>query len=876
MKYAAGTLFGSFLALYLLFCPPSADASDIKPHQKTDLQDVYLVLNHHATGRVMIMGYYLEGEILLPLSELFTILMISHEPDFSNALFKGEHLKDGSGFLIDFENYVARSTETEIELKESDFHIGDLDFYLRSDLFIDLFDLDFQVDLRNLTIRVFTPHTLPVVEREERRRRSQHQLSNRRLPIDADIIHGRERTLLGGAMVDYNVSSSMDSENSNIYNYNLRGGAELLGGDIQGAITGAFSGDFHTNRANSVRWRYAMPDNLWLTSASAGQLFTAEGLQSRNFTGIQLTNQPVAPRVLFDDYMIVGSTEPDAEVEIYLDRRLVDVQIADGLGNYTLSVPITYGTTNVEIITYLPDGRIEEERRRIQIPFTFIPTGEFNYNVSGGVLEKPLPGRINRSYISEASAAYGITNHLTAKTGIQYIDDDLIDRPLIYGSISARIWREHLFSFDVAPDYYYRMNASAFYPSNISWRVNYTAFTGPGLYNRSGDDHLIHANLYLPFRFQYATIGFRLNADHRRQNTFNQTRYNSDISLHTGRLTLRFGQRDVFTGLPDQFQTPNSRLTASALYTISRSAGMRLFKGMTLRSQIQYSRHSDQIDRLDFQVSRSVLRQGRFWIRTTHSPVRKNTIADAGITFNFNSFRSTSTVQAGASHLNYRQSFSGSANFDSHHNDFYFSNRNQVGRSAASVRMFVDVNDSGTYDKEEGDYLIKDSAVRLHRGGVTRRADDGITRFMQLQAYQVYNLEINKSALRNPMLVPVYNTFAILTDPNQSKMVDIPFYMAGVVEGRVERERNGRLEPVGGIRVILKQVDGDFEATLRTFSDGGFYQMEIPPGKYVVTVDSDQLRYLELHSTPEAIEIEIERSPMGDFVEDLNFRLHRQ
>ncbi len=842
--------------------------------QQEEPQEVYFTMRYRGVGRMMVMGYYRDGDILLPVSELFSAFLIPHDLDLSAPSISGHYLSEDRPFQIRFDDFFAEAGDTRIDLNADDFYVDELDFFLQAELFDALFDMDFQVDLSNLILSLSTPHTLPVVEKLERRRMRDRYEPYQILRDDYELLYDRERKWLNGAMLDYTLTSNIASHNSNIYNYNLRGGAEVLGGDLQGTVRGTASDDFHTYQTSDLRWRYAMPGNPWVTSAGIGQFTTSGTIQNRRYTGGRISNEPIVPRVLFDEYIIDGTTVPEAEVEVYVNRRLVDVQTADELGNYRMSIPLTYGSTTVRIVTYAPDGSIEEYDRRIQIPFTFLPAGEFNYQAGGGVLDHPLPGRTDTGAIAEGFMAYGFNNRITAKAGAEYIDDPQLERPLVYGMISSRFFGGHLFSLDLAPDYYYRFNANAFYSNSIHWNVNYTWFPKLSFYNPSGVDHSLHTNVFLPFRVGSIPMGFRLNTHYRVRDDFHQTRYNSDLNMRFGRLTLRVGQRDMFTGLPDRLQTQNARMTASALYSISRAARARVLRGMMLRGQLIYSRHFNNIEQFELQVSRSFLRAGRFRIRSTYSPARDFYTFEAGISFDFNSVHTTSTVRTNTEHYDYRQTFRGSVNYDSHYNDVLFNNRHQAGRSAVSVRMFVDVNNSGTFDKDEGDYLIRDSALRIARAGGFDRSQEGITRFGQLQPYQRYNFEINKSAIRNPMLNPGIEKFSIVTDPNQYKPVDIPFYMAGVVEGRVDRERDGMLEPVAGIRVHLKQTDGDFTATLRTFSSGNFYEMEIPPGTYTVYVDEDQLGYLNVASDPETYEFEIERTSDGDFIEHLDFRLY--
>jgi len=220
----------------------------------------------------------------------------------------------------------------------------------------------------------------------------------------------------------------------------------------------------------------------------------------------------------------------------------------------------------------------------------------------------------------------------------------------------------------------------------------------------------------------------------------------------------------------------------------------------------------------------------------------------------------------------FSQNIRGSIGYDDYNNDLTFSNRQQVGRSATSVRLYVDANDSGKYD--EGDDVIDQEAIRIGRAGVMSTSSEGILRFSQLQSYHRINMEINQSAIKNPLLVPKLEQFSIVTDPNQYKPIDIPFYTSGVISGKVVKTNNGDENPQSGLRVYLdSKEDTTYRKEMRTFSDGTFYAYEIPPGDYHLYVDDTQLEFLDVKSEPDTMKVEVEALAEGDFVEGLNFRL---
>jgi hypothetical protein len=123
------------------------------------------------------------------------------------------------------------------------------------------------------------------------------------------------------------------------------------------------------------------------------------------------------------------------------------------------------------------------------------------------------------------------------------------------------------------------------------------------------------------------------------------------------------------------------------------------------------------------------------------------------------------------------------------------------------------------------------------------------------------------------MLVAAQRDFSIVTDPNQYKQIDVPFFTTGIIDGKVDRLKGGEFLPVAGLKIHLKMEADGYESVLRTFGDGTFYSMEVPPGSYEIWIDEAQLEFLGVTSSPEKLFFTIETSEDGSYVENLNFLL---
>jgi hypothetical protein len=646
----------------------------------------------------------------------------------------------------------------------------------------------------------------------------------------------------------------------------------MLGGGLQGSASGNFTRMNSNFSTNNFRWRYAKRNNDLISKVILGQT-GSDGLDRRNFTGISVTNEPVEPRYIFDEYEIQGDAPPGSEVELYFNNALYDFQEITQNGQYRFLAPVSYGNSRLQLRIYDPAGGVREITRRIQVPFGYLPAGDFEYHLNAGRLNNTLLGSRETGNIAQGDMGYGLSKNLTQKIGFEYLSQAPDQTPLFYSSTSARLFNEHLLNFDAAPTAFYRVSANAIYASSTSWNLAYTNFKSDGIYNTSNNDHEINGNLYLPFNaFDYSS-GFRISGLHNIRNALSSTtRYNIDLHTRIDRLNLRFRysdtQRNEFSFNPSS----SSEFRTSATYSVGQSANIHsFFDGTFLRAQVSYNPNSSKIVRAQTQIARSIFEDGRIQASFSRDFIADFSQVGLSLSIDLQNTRLSSTTRHSANSSSFTQNMTGSIGFDNNTDNIIYSNRQQVGRSATSVRLYVDKNNSGTFDSE--DEIIKNNAVRISKSSISNMNSDGTIYLSQLQQYNQMNMEINKSNIQNPLLVPEFEKFSIVTDPNQYKPINIPFYVSGVISGQVNRVRGNNKEGVSGLRVYLSDKKGSVVKEMNTFSDGSYYAYEIPPGKYDLYIDEKQLTFLNATSEPDTMQIEVEPTAEGDFVEGLNFTL---
>ncbi len=865
--------FHTFLFIILIslsLAPVESSAQVINDDEAIEL---YPSFRHRSVINTVIVSYYKDDEFYLPMGELFRLLKIDYTPYINGQIIlKGKYLEEQTPYEVNLTTFSARFGDKRFTLTQDDFLIGDLDYYFRPDVFKKLFDLDFTVDFNNLALTLESIRTLPVVSellRQQKRTRARYNAS---VEKNYDVRYGRNRSTLNGGVLDYNISNAY-SENTNLFTYNGNIGLEAFGGDVEGSMNGSYSQEFSSFNTNGLRWRRVIRENPWVSNIVVGQT-RSDGLIGDAYTGLRITNEPVEPRRMFDEFRIQGNTLPESEVELYLNNALVDFQETNDLGNYDFLVPLTYGISRYDIRIFGPTGQIQEQSRSVQIPFTFTPPGEINYQLNAGRTDFRQIGSTERDYIANGNIDIGLTHWLSASTGAEYYQS--LDNPVFKGGFSARLFSQYLVQAEAASDAFIRTSANVVYPNAASIGITYTNFTGgAGIYNLSNDQSQLLTNFFFPITLFGTPVNFRVNSFTRVRESLDNTRLKLETSIRKNRVNISFAYSDSYVGELNLLEPTNlSRFQNSYTYSISRASTLPDFlKGSFIRAQFSYLPKLNEFEGLEFLFSRNVTQKGRIQLVFARNFFSKFNSVGLNLVLDFNRTRSSTTFRSLRNNNTITQNFRGSVGFDSENSQFLLTARQQVGRSATAIRLFVDNNANSIYD--DGDEIMTDNAVRIDRAGASQISVGNINYFTQLLPYFKYNMEVIKSNIRNPMLVPVFDKFAMISDPNQFKPIDIPFYISGVMEGRVERKFPGTetTSGQGGVKILINKLDGDYSQEVRSFSEGSYYAYELPPGKYEAQIEKNQLDILKVISQPAKIEFEIKPLPEGDFIEGLNFLL---
>lgn len=836
------------------------------PADAQEIQDVYLSFNFSSLVNTIITAQYYNDTIYLPIGAIFKQLRINYIIDPQKKTISGFFVKPSNKYEIDFVKRISNFKGRETHLDSSTFLIKGVEFYLTPVMFKKIFDLDFTVDMNNLSLYLKTEQKLPVVEDYERSVQRQFlTMGPNPLVQQAPLKFPRYKALFDGGVIDYSLTGYRNA-GQNSFSYAFDAGAELLGGDLEGSINGSYSSRKSSIYAQDIHWRYVIDSSKYITSISLGNL-TSNGLTQYGFRGFQLTNIPVYLRTLFGSYAFNVKTNPNWDVELYQNGQLIGYSKADVFGNVRFSVPLVYGSSFLDMKIYGPSGEFREEKRRFQIPYSFVPEGEFNYAINVGKLNS-----VNNNLI-QANIAAGLTNWLTDKVGVDYLESPFYNKPIVYNSLSLRFATSYLLNFDVAPASVYRAVFSGFYPSLASFDITYASYRQNQLYNPGQLIRSLQADGYIPFTFAGGNFGLRANGNVQDYISGAKTySYSADANFGVASMNISIGYLGSRLDYGAGSATTGSAIDIGLLYSLFFTRGILSFLNGSIASTfLRYNLQSKAVDNIQFQFSRSIFRYFRFQLTGQRDFFNKLTTFSAQIIADLPWTRSTTTVQSQSSQYFYSQNLSGAIGYDSYYRQPLLSELGWVGNSAVTFRSFVDENGNGRYDK--GEEIIKDAPVTLRQASYSQQYSTGLVRNWNLLPYTRYSADVQTSVVRNPLWIPEFSSFSFVTDPNVYKSIDVPFFVGGVIDGMVVTSGGGAGTAIPGLSLEIRSSSGQFSKTIAVFNDGSFYYMGLPPDKYVAYIDSSQLSILNMVSQPEFLSFAIRPTKEGDYVSGLRIRL---
>jgi hypothetical protein len=792
--------------------------------------------------------------VYLPVSDVFRLLDISVSSDAGHTRIEGF-------FVVKDKRYELRPLEqkavvagTEYSLAPTDFQYNNLEMYLRIDQFKRLFGLEMTFDFTQLRVLLPLNADFPAYKRLVRKQiREKLRVTEAALRNLKTI--PRKRELFSGGVMDWTVSASPIGGGGHYADLSV--GSMLLGGDLSLSGTGNTVTGFQSDQF-TYRWHYAFDSSLLITQAELGTV-NPGGILSRSLKGGMITNRPQLQRTYFQTVNVTGKLDPGWEVELYADGKLIDFAEADQTGEYHFTVDIDYGSSDLQLKMYGPNGEIRTEERHVRVPYTLIPKRQFEYTVSGG---QDAQLGLNNWY-SQATGYYGITNRVTVGVGSDFpISGAKNEKKLFAGEASFQLAGSLIANTSVAPNNKTLFGINYTMPSSVSADFSYTKFYENPSRNPIEQKSSMAMSVSAPIHLGSRYLGLRYYVARDQYRAFSSSTMNYGASLSMWRFYMNYLGRYKSTVYP-------SKTTKSLSSQVLLSSD--LLRWLRPQLRLDYDHTTNALSRVGIYVTRRFLSTGQISLSFEHSPQFKTNSINLSINFFTKAANFSTRAQYSDHEMSMSQLQRGSIRYDRAASVIRFDRRNGIGYGSAVVRPFMDINNDGVLGQHEE--ILEGLKARISGVGGRPIGRGRMYYYDGLRPYDSYTIQVDPTSLDNPMLRPAFENFKVSVNPNVVTTIDVPVVMAADISGMVERQIPSGKVGVGGITLHIFNLTKDVITDLTTFSSGQYYYLGLIPGKYRAYLDQAQMEQYGYQSEPKSIEFEVQASESGSSVENINFVL---
>jgi hypothetical protein len=838
---------------------PSMDRIDpVEDPLNENYDEILITLNVRYIGSTELTAIIKGETAYLPVKELFEFLKIRNLASPDMDTIHGFVADPAATYLIDRTNFRITYKEKSFELKESEIMRSSFDLYLRSDYFGLIFGLDCSFNFRSLSVNLSSKTELPAM-RELRLESMRRNVSRMKGEKKADSVINRGFPMFSLGMADWSVIRTEMTGQEKRTGNNTRANL-ALGGMIAGGETNVYlnynSLETFTPKRQYVRWRYVNNDNKIIRQVAAGTIFP-QSISSVfvPILGVQFSNTPTTYRRSFGSYTLSDHTEPGWVVELYINNILIDYTKADGSGFFTFEVPMIYGNTDVKLRFYGPWGEERTSEHSIIIPFNFMPQGQLEYNLTGGILSDQY-----KSIYSKASFNYGLSKRITMGGGMEYLSSLPSGQSIPFVNASIRLGSRLFVSGEHANGVRSKAILNLRLPFNLQLDINYSKYS----------------RTQKAVRFNYLEekkIAFSFPIRSGRFFAFSRLTINEFTLPESSLRTAEFLTSGAIAGV-------NSNLTTLAIFSepgnplvfSNLSLTFRLPAGIRLRPQVQYEYKQKDFSMLKCDLEKSIFHRGFLNVSFEKDNISKTHSFGIGLRYNFSFAQTSFTAVKNTFSTTMMQSARGSLLYDNKTKSLNMNNQSQAGKGGLIITPFLDLNCNGK--KEAHEPRVAGLKFRINGGTVKRNNNrDTSIHVIGLEAYASYLIELDKNSFDNVSWHLAKETINVVIDPNIYKQVLVPVKVEGEVSGTVFIKNDKGVNGQGRMIVNIYRNDSELVAKVLSEADGYYNFMGLVPGNYSVAIDPVQIKNLRMKVTDEKKYFTIRESIDGEVVEGVDFTL---
>lgn len=837
---------GLFLVAFF-FC------SQIRAQQETDHEEILVYLRAQEIGGFEINAIfdYNTNELYLPVTTLFTLLKINQETAPGHDSIKGYFLDENKKYLINFPDREIKLNGQTYDLDPGQMLKTSTGLYLQLPVFGEAFGLFCSFNFRSLSVELKTDHELPAIKemRLERMRENIMQLHGE---ITSDTVYHRRYHWYRFGMFEWSANSIQVSNSTSDTRLSSGIGAELFGGETNVFLRYSTREGFKY-RNQQYSWRWANNKPRFLRQVKAGRI--RPGSISSIYDpleGIVITNSPTTYRRSFGEYTLTGNTVPGWTAELYVNNVLVDYVTADASGFYSFDVPLVYGSSEVMLKFYGPYGEERTREQTISIPYNFLPKGEMEYIINGGLVSDTAKSLFGRGEIN-----YGISRHVTLGGGYEHLSSIPSKPGIPFSKTSITPFTGLLISAEYAHNVRTSGTVSYRSPSNLLLEFDLSEYTSGQQAINFNYLRQINSSLSVPLRFN--SFNGYTRATYRQYVYETLTFHNTELLISGNLGPINANLTTYANWIDGGDLNINSNL----------SLAFRLTRNFTIRNQTQIDVINREIFSYRFELEKRLSTKGV--ISLSYDENLRSDYQSINLSFRYDLPFSQVNLsnRLTREQITTTQGARGSLAFGSGNNYIHTGNRSTIGRGGITIIPFLDLNHNKNRDK--GEPTVKGLKVRINGGQILKRGNDEFIRILELEPYTSYLVELDDTGLENIAWQIEDKTLKVFIDPNQFKKLEIPVLPLGEVNGMVYLKNEDMLIGQSRVLVNIFSFNGNPVKQMMSEYDGYFTFLGLSPGVYYAQIDPEQLKELDMTAEPALHKFEIKQLEYGDIVDGIDF-----
>lgn len=297
----------------------------------------------------------------------------------------------------------------------------------------------------------------------------------------------------------------------------------------------------------------------------------------------------------------------------------------------------------------------------------------------------------------------------------------------------------------------------------------------------------------------------------------------------------------------------------------------RLPKDIRLTPQAQYEYQQKKFSMFRAEIEKQFFYNGAINLSYERNIVSKINTFLVGMRYNFSFAQTAFSVRQSNRSSIISQTASGGLAYNSVARNLMTNNQKNVGRGGLIIVPFLDYNCNGKRDKGEPD--VPGLIVRVPAGRIDRNNKEAAIRVTGLEAYNKYFIDLDENSFENPSWKIHNKIIAVIADPNNFKLIEVPVFVEGEISGMVYLKEKNIKNGQGRIIVNIYNQNKILVAKTLTESDGYFSYLGLPPGEYTASFDEAQLLKTNMKTENNNIPFTIHSKKEGDIVDGIELIL---